>query len=1164
MKKRICALILSCMVAFTGMPVSAAEDTTEEIIIDSDADFVDYESPETETVEDGLESDSDLEEWLQRYNLTMNEDGDYQSIDEEGQVWTYYSDDPELYKYFPREETEQDSIPLLLPEDGDYSFLSGGNTDPHVFKLNPSRKYSYPKYYKTDDDSKRVDIHYGIDISSYQKNVSLESFQRMKNEYGIEFVFIRAGLRGWGDAGNMKPDDCFANNAQNAAAAGLKVGAYFFSQATSEDEAREEAEYCDDLIEPYKNILKLPVIIDYEYSGDPGRLRKAGLTPEQHTAIVNRFCSVMRSKGYSAGIYANKSMLAQDMVLSDINSSNYIWMANYVEPNSAGIYETSYSGRLEAWQFTSSFTGFPSGMVGTANVDFDFWFGPFSRVSDQLKYDANGGTGKTAATKGYTEQDVTVAKCGFTNAGHEFVKWNTAADGSGDSYQPGNKYTLTEGEDLLYAIWEIQYYTLTFDSRGGSSVDSVTAVYDSLIGEPKAPVLKDYIFTGWYKDAACTLLWDFENDRLRRDTVLYAGWKLEEKLDWGDLDLPENADIKALYESPDQAPLEIMVYDVEKSVSYTGKPVTFPGIRVFYGKKQLRPATDYTVKYKNNTNAGTARLIITGKGNYDSTRTVEFEIAPLEITGKVMAPDIRLSYTGKVQKGKTDVSYIKEDGSGTTLLTAGKDYDYSYQGDLKGRADEDTDYIVTVIGKGNYKGTATFTETILKKQTEQIPVSKLKVKAIKAQKLALDEEGKLQSAEPLLTVTYKKAPVALSEEDGYVIEKYTDNDRAGTASVYIRGTGRFTGTARFTFKVSAIPMKNVKVEGISPQKDFTGSPVTQEGNYRLTYTSPEGRTFELREGEHFEVSYLNNIKAGKKASVVFTGIGAFGGTSKKSFTINKVSLGSGTVKSPEITVGLEKIQYYSMGGVKPQVSLEYNKDDVSYKLVKGKDYSLKYANNTAVTGAGSKASVTITGKGSFKGSIKEEFEIKPENLGILKVTASDVVYKYKKNICKTTVTITDLQGKKLAVGTDFSKKIQYTYAQAVEVNGEIRNEGDFVLSTDIVPPGTRIKATVIGIGNFQGEGSAIFRFVGTSIAGAKVKIADQYYTGRPVYLDKDDIISVTLGKELILPENYEIVPGSYVNNINKGTASVTLRGVGDYGGTVTATFKIAPKSITTK
>ena len=168
------------------------------------------------------------------------------------------------------------------------------------------------------------------------------------------------------------------------------------------------------------------------------------------------------------------------------------------------------------------------------------------------------------------------------------------------------------------------------------------------------------------------------------------------------------------------------------------------------------------------------------------------------------------------------------------------------------------------------------------------------------------------------------------------------------------------------------------------------------------------------------------------------------------------------------------------------------------------------------------------------------------DIGELKITAADKVYANKKNNFKTKVTVTDTNGKKLAAGTDYDKNVKYY------VNG---NE---VEANAILPVGTEVTAVVTAKGNnYTGAASTTFRIVPASIANAKITIAKQEYTGKPVTLDKEDI-TIKIKKVVLGAEDFEIV--SYSNNVNKGTAKVTLQGVGNYGGTKTVNFKIGQRS----
>ena len=87
----------------------------------------------------------------------------------------------------------------------------------------------------------------GIDVSEHQREIDWE---KVKAD-GIEFALIRCGYRGY-TKGNIMVDEFFEDNIKNARKAGLKIGIYFFSQATGAVEAAEEAQFVINLLKPYK------------------------------------------------------------------------------------------------------------------------------------------------------------------------------------------------------------------------------------------------------------------------------------------------------------------------------------------------------------------------------------------------------------------------------------------------------------------------------------------------------------------------------------------------------------------------------------------------------------------------------------------------------------------------------------------------------------------------------------------------------------------------------------------------------------------------------------------------------------------------------------------------------------------------------------------------
>lgn len=140
----------------------------------------------------------------------------------------------------------------------------------------------------------------GIDISKYQGKVDFNKLKAVCN-----FVLIRAGYTGYGD-GVQHGDPYFLVNMAGAKAAGMPWGAYWFSQAINEDEARAEARYMMGLIKDQKP--EYPIYIDTELSGAPclsGRADSIG--KEKRTAVVKAFCDELEANGYFAGFYCSES-----------------------------------------------------------------------------------------------------------------------------------------------------------------------------------------------------------------------------------------------------------------------------------------------------------------------------------------------------------------------------------------------------------------------------------------------------------------------------------------------------------------------------------------------------------------------------------------------------------------------------------------------------------------------------------------------------------------------------------------------------------------------------------------------------------------------------------------------------------------------------------------
>ena len=180
----------------------------------------------------------------------------------------------------------------------------------------------------------------GIDVSYHQDLIYWEKVKAA----GIDFAILRAGLGKY----ITQIDSCFEQNAFAAPGAGLHVGAYWFSYATSPEEARQEAQVCAQVLEPYKGKFDFPVYFDYEY-GSEEYSKKQGVTPTQalRESLAQAFCEEIESHGWRAGVYTNNDYLKNRWRL-DVLKQWEIWLADYTGgPDVAcGMQQTSSTGSV--------------------------------------------------------------------------------------------------------------------------------------------------------------------------------------------------------------------------------------------------------------------------------------------------------------------------------------------------------------------------------------------------------------------------------------------------------------------------------------------------------------------------------------------------------------------------------------------------------------------------------------------------------------------------------------------------------------------------------------------------------------------------------------------------------------------------------------------------
>lgn len=244
----------------------------------------------------------------------------------------------------------------------DYFVFKQGNTfqylpvessaTKHRYNWDNLVHYTYEKDYVAGGSSRALK---GIDVSVFQGNINWKSVKAD----GVDFAFIRLGYRGYSN-GAIKIDSNFHKNIQGAQAAGVRVGAYFYSQATSRSEAIAEADFCLDELRGYS--LDMPVVFDFEGAASSA-YRTYGMGTQSIVNVIKAFCDAIEDGGYKSMYYSYAKYLAEHEGMVSQLEDYDLWMAMYYRV-------PFFPYNFKIWQYSSS--GRVSGISG--NVDMNLLF----------------------------------------------------------------------------------------------------------------------------------------------------------------------------------------------------------------------------------------------------------------------------------------------------------------------------------------------------------------------------------------------------------------------------------------------------------------------------------------------------------------------------------------------------------------------------------------------------------------------------------------------------------------------------------------------------------------------------------------------------------------------------------------------------------------------
>jgi len=571
-------------------------------------------------------------------------------------------------------------------------------------------------------------------------------------------------------------------------------------------------------------------------------------------------------------------------------------------------------------------------------------------------------------------------------------------------------------------------------------------------------------------------------------------------------------------------------------VTYTGKALK-PSVTVYDGKTLLTLGRDYTVSYKKNTKpTDQAEAVIKGKGNYAGSTTKNFKIVPKNIADEdILIPNLYVK-APKTGKSVTVAPVVTRNGKKLTKKDFAVDSIQDNAGSKVDRVTQPGTYTVTVKGvdANGYTGTKEIQLVVL--NSSQVLMSAVKVTGIQNKTYTGDK------VVPEFTVKYGQE--TLEADKDYKV--FCDSVEVGTATAVIKGIGeKYVGEKTVTFKITGTVLKpaNVQLENAS-NLYYTGNAI-----------EPVVKISDAEQDRDFTVSYDKNVKAGT-ATVMVKGIGKYTGTVKKTFKIAPFDI----QQNPEgklsyQTAGMEVP--YMKGGSKLKAS-DLKAVFNGKNLVEGTDYTLVYSGNKKL----GTATVKIKGKGNFKGTTAPvSFTIHTQDLAKLtNVIISDVANKNARKYTNVSLTIKDFDEKPLKKGTDYS--VTFTKTDGTTPITETPKAGDV------------IRATIEGNNCYTGEIYKDFRIIDDSadISKAKVEVTPQYYTGKEITLSEINPVTgkqqifVTInvgGEKKTLREgtDYEIVKHGYTKNINKGTGKMTIRGINQYGGIQTVSFKITAQAL---
>ncbi|MDE7130743.1 MAG: InlB B-repeat-containing protein [Lachnospiraceae bacterium] len=688
-----------------------------------------------------------------------------------------------------------------------------------------------------------------------------------------------------------------------------------------------------------------------------------------------------------------------------------------------------------------------------------------------------------------------------------------------------------------YPPQEQETYQITYELDGGTNDSDNPGTYTA---ETETIILKDavkegYAFDGWYKDA------EFKEKVTEIATgsmgniTLYAKWVEARELDYS----------------------FVNVEFLDGSYTYNGAPIE-PELEVTVTGDDGDVATlvegkDYELSYENNTNVGTAKVIVTGinlyKGSIESTFTIEAAELIIRAVDKVILiggkiPD-SIEYEYEMVGLAEGDELIKEPELTCDIRSTGEEGEYEI---IPANADAGENYVIR------------YENGILHVVSEFITY-----------RVTFDVQGHGTAPKDYAGV---KAGDTIDSPEEPSAEGYRfDGWYKDTACTKAWDFGTDTVQSDLTLYA--------KWFGIGSDGEFAVQEIADvyyTGKAQKPAVSVYDENTLLKAGKDYTIKYYNNINANKNGVlkgeafnpalpyVEITGKGNYKETVKINFNILRASIGDDSNPAAGVTLKVNDQLVKANKAQKPFGSLKYGRN-----LKEGTDYELELWALFASDGSGqpvlelkpySDAKVpanytgefwlTVTGIGNYTGSISRTVYV-ADKAHLMKNAKITLGKKLK------TVDYTGEEIKPVAAETDADNVF------TVKCGGRTLTPGvDYSVGYNNNIGAGKAEIVVTGMNGYSGKKTATFNIKGKAFTNGTVEVnglQDQAYTGRAVIQNKNAVLTwKTDGTELVYGTDYTI---SYSKNINKGTATITFTGKAEagYSGKISKKFKITAADI---